>query len=112
MQNIIMSTYEKEIYSKYVSSRAIKLYDRWVDDTLVKVKGGVENDILSELNSFDPSGGLKFTIEKPSLIEDGKWKKLDFLDFSISWALDSSLQTSHSTQVFRKATAAKKMKPC
>ena len=111
MQNVIMSTYETEIYAKYITSKAISLYDRWVDDTLVRVKSGVYDTILLELNEFDPSGGLKFTIEKPTPSADAAWKNLDFLDFSIRWAVDSELPVNFNTRVYRKATAAKTVKP-
>ena len=113
MQNVIMSTYELEVYKKHQDAGDISLYNRWVDDTLVRVKNGIEEEILGELNDFDPSGGLKFTIEKPALSNCGNWLDLNFLDLTISWEPGKELseQPKFKTAVFRKATAAKTMKP-
>ena len=109
IQNVIMSTYETEIYSKYEAENKIRQYHRWVDDTLVRLDDGVETEILQKLNNFDPDGLLKFTVDQPAVDSDG-YKFLNFLDFTLSWREPNNVP-NFKTTVFRKATAAKTMKP-
>ena len=110
IQNVIMSTYELEVYKEFIQAGKISTYYRWVDDTLCRIKAGAEVDILDKLNKFDPSGKLQFTRESPEVDQEG-WSYLNFLDFTVKWTTDSVRGENFKTMVYRKKTAARTMKP-
>jgi len=64
LQNIVLSTYEEEIYKKYIVSGKLRMYHRWVDDTICIIDSDCKAQLLKDLNDFDPTGKLKFTIEE------------------------------------------------
>ena len=108
IQNIVLSTYETEIYKKYIKSGSLRMYHRWVDDTICIVKSSEKYHLLQELNSLDPTKMLKFTMEE-STTESGV-NCIAFLDLKIRWGHNLGKFT-WSTEVFRKATTSDVMKP-
>ena len=76
LANIIMTESENQIVSKLVSYNTIKLYIRYVDDTLVLFKRSDVNKVMSQLNSFHKN--LNFTVD--SFIDH----KIYFMDLLIN----------------------------
>jgi len=109
LQNIVLSTYEEEIYKKYINSGKLRMYHRWVDDTVCIVETECKDQLLKDLNNFDPTGKLKFTIEEAS--DQNGEKSIAFLDIKIKWHTTESTKFYWSTEVFRKKTTSKVMKP-
>ena len=56
--NIIMTEMEKTIIQKFIDDRIFLFYERYVDDTLVVIKGKLNHDAL---NNFDKN--LNFTVD-------------------------------------------------
>ena len=75
LANIIMTELEKIIVKDLVDKSLIKVYMRYVDDTLLLVKEKVIKLIHERLNSFDKN--IKFTIDN---FPDGN---VQFLDIQI-----------------------------
>ena len=110
IQNVILSTYELEIFEQYKQCGKLKLYHRWVDDILCRLPSDLHATVLTQLNEFDPDGKLQFTCELATQ-EDSKFR-LPFLDFETEWTTDKvGKQISFKTSVYRKATACRSMKP-
>ena len=61
LANIIMTECKKVIVDKLAEDGIIKFYVRYVDDTLVVIKGTDISCVLNKLNSFDDN--LKFRID-------------------------------------------------
>ena len=75
LANIIMTKLESTIVKELVDKSLVKLYMRYVDDTLLLVKDKDINYIHKRLNSFDKN--IKFTIDN---FPDGK---VHFLDIKV-----------------------------
>ena len=75
LANIIMTKLESTIVKELVDKSLVKLYMRYVDDTLLLVKDKDINYIHKRLNSFDKNN--KFTIDN---FPDGK---VHFLDIKV-----------------------------
>ena len=75
LANIIMTKLESTIVKELVDKSLVKLYMRYVDDTLLLVKDKDINYIHKRLNSFDKN--IKFTIDT---FPDGK---VHFLDIKV-----------------------------
>ena len=75
LANIIMTELESTIVKELVDKSLVKLYMRYVDDTLLLVKDKDINYIHKRLNSFDKN--IKFTI---NTFPDGK---VHFLDIKV-----------------------------
>ena len=75
LANIIMTKLESTIVKELVDISLVKLYMRYVDDTLLLVKDKDINYIHKRLNSFDKN--IKFTIDN---FPDGK---VHFLDIKV-----------------------------
>ena len=76
LSNIYCNLMEQEIIKKHEKNGNIESYCRFVDDIYLVVRKGTKNDILNDMNSFDPLF-LKLTIQE---IENNS---LVFLDTSI-----------------------------
>ena len=61
LANIIMTEFEKVVVENLIKTGIVKLYARYVDDTLLVIKRKDIDFILQKFNSFDKS--LKFTID-------------------------------------------------
>ena len=61
LANIIMTEFEKVVVENLIKTSIVKLYARYVDDTLLVIKRKDIDFILQKFNSFDKS--LKFTID-------------------------------------------------
>ena len=72
LANIFVHMLEKDVIEKLIMSGDIVSYHRYVNDIFCVVKKGVKNNVLNEMNKFDPM--LKFTLE--NMTDD----KLNFLD--------------------------------
>ena len=75
LANIIMTKLESTIVKELLHKSLVKLYLRYVDDTLLLVKDEDINHIHKRLNSFDKS--IKFTVDT---FPDGN---VHFLDIKI-----------------------------
>ena len=75
LANIIMTKLESTIVKELVDKSLVKLYMRYVDDTLLLVKDKDINYIHRSLNSFDKN--IKFTVDT---FPDGK---VHFLDIKV-----------------------------
>ena len=75
LANIIMTKLESTIVKELVDISLVKLYMRYVDDTLLLVKDKDINYIHKCLNSFDKN--IKFTVDT---FPDGK---VHFLDIKV-----------------------------
>lgn len=106
IQNIVMSSYEIDVFKPEIDARNIQQYYRWVDDMLNRVKTSEISVILDNLNSYDPIGKLKFTVEKASL-DDHKYE-LPFLDIRLKW---NTTNGKWSTAVYRKPTTSRIVMP-
>jgi hypothetical protein len=62
LANIIMTEFEEIIIKPLINTAAIKLYKRYVDDTLILTKPLDLTNILSKFNSFHPN--IQFTIDE------------------------------------------------
>ena len=60
LANIILTEFEKLVVDNLVNSGILKLYRRYVDDTLVLMKVSDIPFVLNKLNSFGKN--LKFTV--------------------------------------------------
>ena len=107
IQNLVLSTYEQKIYQPLIKTGEIKMYNRWVDDVICRIDNKSITEIMKKLNNFDKSGNLKFTLEKPNM--NNNEYSIPFLDILIKWSNTSKYKWS--TEVFRKATTSKVMKP-
>ena len=85
LANIYMVELEKSIIPTL--SDHLKIWKRYVDDTLAFVKIGMHDYVLDRLNSFDEK--IKFTYELSR--ED----TINFLDTKIMWKLDRFHTTVH-----------------
>ena len=61
LANIILNEFERLIVSELIADGTIKLYKRFVDDTLVLIKPSDISAVLAKFNSFDPN--LTFTVD-------------------------------------------------
>ena len=61
LANIIMTEFEKVVVENLIKTSIVKLYARYVDDTLLVVKRKDIDFIIQKFNSFDKR--LKFTID-------------------------------------------------
>ena len=52
LANIFMIELEKDIIQKLIDRKFIKFYIRYIDDTILLVKGEEINPTLKELNSY------------------------------------------------------------
>ena len=86
LADILMTTFEDEIVRPLISSNIIKLYSRYVDDTLVLIRPSDISTVLQKFNSFHPQ--IQFTHEE---FTDNK--DIHFLDIKIS---------SSGTSIYRK----------
>ena len=59
--NIFVNILEQEIMKNHVNSEDIISYHKYLDDIFCIAKKGMKDNILDEMNKFDPV--LKFTIE-------------------------------------------------
>ena len=75
LANIIMTELESTLVKELVDKSLVKLYMRYVDDTLLLVKDKDINYIQKLLNSFDKN--IKFTVDT---FPDGK---VHFLDIKV-----------------------------
>ena len=98
LENIIMTELEKIIIKDLVDKSLIKVYRRYVDDTLLLVKEKAMKLIHERLNSFDKN--IKCTIDN---FPDGN---VHFLDIqidknhtSIYYIMDSTLDSTHIFKV-------------
>ena len=98
LENIIMTELEKIIIKDLVDKSLIKVYRRYVDDTLLFVKEKVIKLIHERLNSFDKN--FKCTTDN---FPDGN---VHFLDIqidknhtSIYYIMDSTLDSTHIFKV-------------
>ena len=57
-----MTELEIKIVDSLFKDSLLKLYNRFVDDTLALIKESVIDNVLSKLNGFHPS--LNFTVDK------------------------------------------------
>ena len=105
-QNVIMSALEEEIIMPLIQEGKVSAFERWVDDTKVRLAVQDIEEVLARLNSFDPN--LTFTCEKPTQvnIKGEIFNFLPFLDIGIYWNARTSV-----TKVYRKATASKIVMP-
>ena len=111
IQNVILSTYEQEIFNVHKQNGVLKIFQRWVDDIFCRLPKNLHEDVLKQLNDFDPDQKLQFTCELATQVEPDLFR-LPFLDFQVDWATDQDgNQISCATSVFRKATACRTMKP-
>jgi hypothetical protein len=85
LANIIMTEFEVLIIKPLINSSTIKLYKRYVDDTLIRTKTSDLTNILSKFNSFHPN--IQF------LIDEFNNNRIHFLDIQIH---------SSGTSVYRK----------
>ena len=95
LANIIMTELEKIIVKDLVNKSLIKVYMRYVDDTLLLVKEKDIKLIHERLNSFDKN--IKFTIDNFS---DGN---VHFLDIQMTKIIQASITNQHipdSTHIF------------
>ena len=76
---------EQKIIKKHIKIGNILTYCRYVDDTYIILKKGTKNNIINEINSFDPIF-LKLTVEE---LENNN---LVFLDTSIFIDINGKLQ--------------------
>ena len=60
--NIIMTELEIKIVDGLFKDSLLKLYNRFVDDTLALIKESVIDNVLNKLNGFHPSPN--FTVDK------------------------------------------------
>ena len=74
--NIFVHMMEKNIIKNHIDQKNIISYHRYVDVIFCLVKKGLKEEIVNEMNAFDPF--LKFTIE--NMTEN----KLNFLDKTIN----------------------------
>ena len=84
---------EKNIIQNHIDQKNIISYHRYVDDVFCIVKKGLKDEILNEMNAFDPF--LEFTIE--NMTEN----KLNFLDTTVNFENDQLFLTQ-----FRKPEAS------
>ena len=105
-QNIIMSALEEDIIIPLFNEGKITLYERWVDDTSIRLPAKDVEIVLARLNSFDSN--LNFTCEKPSeiIISGEIFNFIPFLDIGIYWNARTWM-----TKVYRKATTSKIVMP-
>ena len=61
LANIIMTEFEKVVVENLIKTSIVKLYARYVDDTLLVIKRKDIDFIIQKFNSFDKR--LKFTID-------------------------------------------------
>ena len=90
LANIILSEFEKLVVSDLIASGTIKIYRRYVDDTLVLIRPSDIPYVLNKFNSFDKD--IKFTVDTFS--DDGIGI-IHFLDILIS---------KNNTDVYYKPT--------
>ena len=72
LANIIMTELEIKVVDSLFKDGSLKLYIRYVDDTLALIKESNIDNVLSKLNGFHPS--LNFTVDK---FDDGAVHYLD-----------------------------------
>jgi hypothetical protein len=101
-----MSALEEDIILPLIEQGKVSAFERWVDDTKVRLETDDVDDVLARLNSFDTN--LNFTCEKPSkVVEKGEtFNFLPFLDIGIYWNASKWM-----TKVYRKATTSKIVMP-
>ena len=107
-QNVIMTDFEYRIIVKLLKDGILKLYQRWVDDTLVKNRIADRDLILEEFHKFHPK--IRFTHELASVVnrkrENGENEEryaIPFLDVLVSWPVRPD-GAAASTEVYRKST--------
>ena len=111
IQNVILSTYEQEIFQAHQQHGNLKIFQRWVDDIFCRLPCSLKEVVLNQLNEFDPDQRLQFTCELATQVEPNCFR-LPFLDFQVEWATDQQgKQISCTTSVYRKATSSRSMKP-
>ena len=76
LANIVLTEFDKLVVDDFVNSGILKLYRRYVDDTLVLMKVSDIPFVLNKFNSLDKN--LKFTVDT---FDSGK---VHFLDLEIS----------------------------
>ena len=72
LANVIRTEFERLVVDKFIKDAVIKVYIRYVDDTLVLAKVEDIDNIMKQFNSFDKS--IQFTIGR---FEDGMVHFLD-----------------------------------
>ena len=95
LANIIMTELEKIIVKDLVDKSLIKVYMRYVDDTLLLVKEKDVKVIHERLNSFDKN--IKFTLDK---FPDSN---VHFSTFRLTKIIQASITNQHipdSTHIF------------
>lgn len=105
-QNVVMSCFELEIIKPLIEQNIILFYERWVDDTLIRIKSKDLNFIKQKFETFHEK--LEFTVEHPEkiLYKSKIYNFIPFLDFSINWSQNDSF-----TRVYRKPTSSRVVMP-
>jgi hypothetical protein len=100
-QNVVMTCLEKEVIQPMLESGDVKLYNRWVDDTKMRMDRDQVELLREKLNRFSPN--FKFTVEEPTEVElnGNVYNFLPFLDIGVYWRNGECL-----TKVYRKATTS------
>jgi len=101
-----MTLFEIEIIQPLIEQNIIQFFERWVDDTLIRIKTTDVNFVLEKFKSFNPQ--LDFTVERAENIsyKHKIYKFIPFLDFSINWS-----PTDSFTRVYRKPTSSRVVMP-
>ena len=105
-QNVVMTCFEIEIIQPLIEQNIIQFFERWVDDTLIRIKTTDINFVLEKFKSFHQQ--LEFTVERGENIsyKNKIFKFIPFLDFSINWS-----PTESFTRVYRKPTSSRVVMP-
>ena len=105
-QNVVMTAFEYDIIQPLLHNKTITLYERWVDDTLLRTHTKHITHIHTQFETFH--NNLKFTVERAT--EVNKYgqtvRMLPSLDFSINWNANTSY-----TEVYQKNTTSKIVMP-
>ena len=105
-QNVVMTCFEIEIIQPLIEQNIIQFFERWVDDTLIRIKTTDISFVLEKFKSFHQQ--LEFTVERVENIsyKHKIFKFIPFLDFSINWS-----PTESFTRVYRKPTSSRVVMP-
>ena len=113
--NVVMTDFEYQIIMRLLREGMLKIYERWVDDTLTWNKIADRDRILEEFHKFHPK--IRFTHELASVInrklENGQNEEryaIPFLDVLVSWPVRPD-GAAPSTEVYRKSTTSRIVMP-